>query len=559
MDRLRQLINVISARMSDLTVSQRIAIGLCAALVAMSVLWLIQWASAPEMVPLVNYRFTVEELEEARETLRSIGKPFEVHGSRILVKASDRDMLIGELHTNNALPEGSLFDLGALVDSGNPFDPPEQIRLKRLVAKGNELAKIIETWPWVKSARVIINEVTRRRIGAPSDTPTASAAIILDRGEEFSDERVAGIASLIAGAVAGLKPHEVKITDGATGRPYSLPSPEEAVSRGYMDEVRKREKWYVDKIRDALMDIPNLRVTATVQLDADRKTKTTHTYNQVQPKIEDTEEEETSSALSAAEPGLHANVGQAITEPGRGASSTKSKGKTEYYPQTLKEQEVIEFAPYSIRKVTATVGIPRSYIIGLYRAKHAESAGITDVDLKEDREAQVARVKNTVVKIVMADPNDVTVDVYPDMKWDKEGASWEQTPDGVMGADQTASVRTTVQMIRGYGPQVGLGLLALMSLFMMLRMVRKSADLVPSLPSDDEGGTGEEYMDDGRVLSVGPYPVGEAELSDSMLTGHEVDDRTFVNRQLANEVGKMVEEDPRTAAELIKRWMEADE
>lgn len=66
-------------------------------------------------------------------------------------------------------------------------------------------------------------------------------------------------------------------------------------------------------------------------------------------------------------------------------------------------------------------------------------------------------------------------------------------------------------------------------------------------------------MDDGRVLSVGPYPVGEAELSDSMLTGHEVDDRTFVNRQLANEVGKMVEEDPRTSAELIKRWMEADE
>jgi flagellar biosynthesis/type III secretory pathway M-ring protein FliF/YscJ len=235
-----------------------------------------------------------------------------------------------------------------------------------------------------------------------------------------------------------------------------------------------------------------------------------------------------------------------------------TEGKTEYFPQNLKEQETVVTMPYAIRKVTATVGIPRSYIVSLYQARHPEAEEPTDVDLKADREAQVARVKNTVVKIVMGDPSDVTVDVYPDMKWDTGGPSWELTPSGMPKGESMTASATTVEMLRGYGPQVGLGVLALVGMFMMMRMVRKSASLVPEI-TGEAVGEGEEDIHGDRILSVGPHPVGEAERSDGMLTGHEVDEQTLIDRQLGEELTRMVEGDPSTAAELVKRWVEEED
>ena len=67
MERLRQLLSNISAQLSVLTVSQRLAVGLCAALVAGSLLWLLQWSTSPEMVPLVTHDFSYEQLDAAEQ------------------------------------------------------------------------------------------------------------------------------------------------------------------------------------------------------------------------------------------------------------------------------------------------------------------------------------------------------------------------------------------------------------------------------------------------------------------------------------------------------------
>ena len=69
MERLRQLLTDISVHLGVLTISQRIAIGLCAALAAGSLLWLLQWSTTPEMVPLVMRKFSYEELDAAEQYL----------------------------------------------------------------------------------------------------------------------------------------------------------------------------------------------------------------------------------------------------------------------------------------------------------------------------------------------------------------------------------------------------------------------------------------------------------------------------------------------------------
>jgi flagellar biosynthesis/type III secretory pathway M-ring protein FliF/YscJ len=58
MGALQKLISQIMERLRDMTLSQRVALFLGGALVAVSLIWLVQWAARPEMVPLLDQDFT---------------------------------------------------------------------------------------------------------------------------------------------------------------------------------------------------------------------------------------------------------------------------------------------------------------------------------------------------------------------------------------------------------------------------------------------------------------------------------------------------------------------
>src|SRR3989304_10000998 len=228
MERPRQLLNQIGARMSVLTVSQPLAIGLCAALIATSLLWLLQWSTTPDLMPLVTHEFTYQELDAAEAALKGNGIPYNIIGTRLLVREADRHNALRLLHSAAALPEGSLYDMDAVVNDQNPFQAPEQREYAQNYAKGNELAKIIATAPFVKKASVIINPKTKRRLGGAPEVPTASVAITLASRQEMSDAMVDGFAKLVSGAVAGLQPHNGYITDSRPRRSFNVPPPDYA-------------------------------------------------------------------------------------------------------------------------------------------------------------------------------------------------------------------------------------------------------------------------------------------------------------------------------------------
>ena len=125
MERLRRLLAHIGAQLRVLSVSQRVAVGLCAALAAVSVLWLMQWSTQPDMVPLVRHEFGFDDLDAAEAALRSNGIPFQVRGTRIYVPPVSHHNALRLLHGADALPEGSLFDMAAVVAESNPFQSPE--------------------------------------------------------------------------------------------------------------------------------------------------------------------------------------------------------------------------------------------------------------------------------------------------------------------------------------------------------------------------------------------------------------------------------------------------
>jgi len=60
------------------------------------------------------------------------------------------------------------------------------------------------------------------------------------------------------------------------------------------------------------------------------------------------------------------------------------------------------------------------------------------------------------------------------------------------------------------------------------------------------------------VLRVGGSVVGDADMPEGLLLGHEVDEDTLRFKQLGEQVSRMVDDAPQVAADLLKRWVEQE-
>ncbi len=552
MERVRQTIAYINGQLSGLSVSQRLAIGLCAALIVGSLLWLLQWSAVPNLVPLLNHEFTYSELDSIEAALRANGVPFETRGTRVFVRSSDRHGALRLTHTAGALPEGSLFDMERVVNDQNPFQAPEAREFAQTYAKGNELAKIIASSAYVKSCSVMVNPKTKRRLGGHTDIPTASVTVVLQSNVEMSADMVESFAKLVSGAVAGLKPSNVSIIDSRTLRSYNVPSADGAVSFDYLRVVKQRESHLRDKIMSKLGDIPGVQIAVTVELDTSKRITQNVTHDAAQPKTEKSKISETTAASLPSESGVQANLGQAVTAGGSGKSNSQEETTVENYEPKISQTETIEQMPFSTKRVSAAIGIPRSFLAGIFRARFPDGdpPADDDADFIKIRDEQMTRVKTSVESIVQAvNPDDVQVDIYPDMDWTASGGGWSTTPGGATMATAGDGF-DSMQMLTTYGPQAGLALLALMSMVMMMR-IAKSAVPPPSPTEveEDEYVGGEEPM-----LTVGSFPVGQASASGSMLTGQEVDGEDLRYQELGTEVSALIRDDPDGAAQLIQRW-----
>jgi flagellar biosynthesis/type III secretory pathway M-ring protein FliF/YscJ len=80
MGALQKLISQIMERLRDTTLSQRVALFLGGALVAISLIWLVQWAATPEMVPLLDQDLSAEDLVLVQSGLDALGRDYDDRG-----------------------------------------------------------------------------------------------------------------------------------------------------------------------------------------------------------------------------------------------------------------------------------------------------------------------------------------------------------------------------------------------------------------------------------------------------------------------------------------------
>jgi flagellar biosynthesis/type III secretory pathway M-ring protein FliF/YscJ len=307
--------------------------------------------------------------------------------------------------------------------------------------------------------------------------------------------------------------------------------------------VQQHEKRLARKISDQLSFIPGVMVSVTVDANTRSVTEQAQIYdtqNVVHKEQETSSREEESSDVvsSGGEPGAQSNISMDVSggAGSSGSSSTVREEKVKFVVQPSVKMVTTNTPAGDATVVAATVRVPRSYFVNMYRgANPAAPTEVTDALLMPLMDVELANIRNDVIACTgLADEGKVRVSTY-----------WDSLP--ALTGTASAEAGSISLSVGSYAKELAVGGLALVSLFMMMLMVRRGA-AVPTAAAPAPAGPAPAL---GGVEDI----AGEALEGGGAMDGMEVDDDVIRTQQMIEQVSTMVKENPDSAASLVKRWM----
>lgn len=556
MEFLRRLILQTQSHLKGLTLSQRLAIGSCVALIAVSLLWLMQWAAEPDLVPLLDQPLTAAQTDTIAQRLGAMGVEYKLVNEAIMVSADKRIGLLVRLTESKALPEDVVLDFNRLVEQNSPWLPAEEQNWRRTVALGNELAKALRYMNGVEEARVFIDRNTKRTVSGPPVVPKASVFVKLTGGQPLDERRTEAIARFVCFAVSGLDMTQVAVTDARTGRSMSVRPPNELLPFDDLEDRQKKEQYFANKIQTLLANIPGLLVAVHAELDPESRKTTRQTYTKPLPVSEKSETMTQNRGEPVSGQGVVPNTSKVVTPSAVTDRTEKESNEATY--ETRPESVVESVSPWhGLKSLTASVNVPRSYLAAIFKQANA-GKDPTDAELNASAAEELKKITEAARAAIAAkDEGSVVVNWFHDEAMMQMGGIAEAA---VAGTDMMTMVRT-------YGGRAGLGALAVGSLFMMLMMVRKVSE-GPVLPGEEPpqpqiirivgGKAAAAAEEEAETLTVGMPTVGEAEAREQLLVGREVDDSTLRIQQVVDQVSDMIRNDPEISVGILQRWIDSE-
>lgn len=560
---VQQTINSGLAHLRNLSIAQRLAVGLGGVLVIGSLLWMVQWAASPEMVPLLAEELSPSELTSVTAGLDAADEPYTLQGSRVFVRRSaNRPKILAQLQQDSRLPSDTSVSFNQLVNESNPWISQEENNRRWTVALQEQLSKVLGQFAGVRKASVLLN-LSQRSRGFSRNEPAASASVTLFMAGEAPVTRTLALAAarLVAGAVRGLKQQDVQVVDGS-GRVALDWDGEGDGSAGALERQRREEeKRIAEKIRTQLPD-PNARVNVQVVLDRTSRNRDASTPTRGEEIVFEKTEEQSQRGRNAGQPGVEPNVGIAANSGGVTETSTVNHERSE---KTTGLERLVEQTPSgAISSVFAAVNISSSYLEGIFLRTAEADQKPTDADITRIFETEKAKIVNQVAALVK--PSEAS-QVFVDWYYDSLGVG--------PGASAAAPALMSVETISGYAPVGALGLLALVSFGLMLRMARKSdggegfgLEIGLSKDAIDAARKAAEGIRDAESRqAASPHreqdvaaaipTLGSAGGATPVLDAQEIDETTVQINTMLAEVQELVAADPEAVAGMVERWVDA--
>jgi flagellar M-ring protein FliF len=561
MDFLRQTWLQVQEHLKGLTLSQKMVIGLCAGMIAMSMAWLMHWSATPDMVALLDQSFQPSQLASAQRELQKCGVSYTVSGDRILLPADKRDLALARLQESEALPTDTTIGFTKLMEQQSIWMSNEERIWQRDLALGNELARVLKNFTGVRSARVFIERPNKRGFGDNHTEPKASVQLTMKENAAVSHGFVQAVASFVSGAVVGLKPENVSIVD-SSGKPYRIRNKDTAMAADLLADTREQEEHYADKIRSQLAFISGILVNVRAEPETEAKR-----IEDRQVKAMAMEEETTSNneraAANQGEPGVTPNTAASVPTGPTGSNRDETVEHNKYGPGDQKTT-VTQNMVGAIKRLTASVNVPRSYMIQAFKQRSGQDKTPTDQELETLITDQLARIRAQVKPLISATNDDqVQVDCFYDVL-------------PAQAEVALAASSNVKDLFAEYGRPASLAALAALSLTLMLMLVRKAQPPMPvrletAGTGASRGGAGGtsgnggnfQLNPDGTIrrqpeelLTVEGTPVGKAQPTQPILEGREVDEQTLKSQQIIDQVNSLVKEDPDSVASMLRKWIE---
>jgi flagellar biosynthesis/type III secretory pathway M-ring protein FliF/YscJ len=557
MDVFKAQLAKIQQQLSGLTASQKMLSMALVAIMAMTVTWMARYAGQADMEPLLNQSFSADDVAQITSRLDARNIAYTVSGDRIMVPTDRKIEILADMQYSHLLPDRTNAAFDDMLKQMTPFDPADKTAQLWLQAKSQVLQQVIEKFPHVRDANVMIDPTDQRRFDGHDVNPTAMIYITTSGDEDSGDRDTRKIATaaadLVSGAQAGLARGNVTVVVDGTAVPIADKSADGGMPDGdaIVLEKQANEEMYRQKILKQYGFIRGLYVQVTVNLSTKQVVTDETVYDQkTTAHLSVSEEEHTNESTSpggGAEPGAASNVttnGQLAVGAGAGggggATSNEDETKTTY--QNLPSMKVLHTIqnPGDAVPVSATVRVPRSYLIQTYKDLHG-GADPDDAALDALMKEEFTNIRQEVKDCTgIASDDAVAVNPYDDIA----------VAAAISGSAAPATTSTVSLLVASHVREIGVGGLAAFSLFMMMMMVRKSAPApVPAADVDAANDKAVQHLDDDVPLA------GEVGEGGKTMDGMELDDEAVRTQQMIEQVSDMVTENPEAAANLVKRWL----
>jgi flagellar M-ring protein FliF len=543
MDFLKKQLDVIQQNLSGLNATQKMLTG---ALVVIMVLTMVMWAryaGSAEMEPVLNQTLSEDDMSRMSASLDARGIANKIVGGKLLVPADRKMQALAELSYQQMLPRSSKSGFDEMFEKLNAFSGPQERDAAYNRGREMTLSQIISGFPNVATADVLISD----NRGAPrigSDIKASATINIRTRGGGADKKLVNAAADLVTGAVNSLDRDRIKVVvDGLPARVQGADSIIPGGGGTLLEEVQAWETRSAHKIEKELSYFGSVRVSVTGSINIEtqnvQERKVDPKATSVQPKsIETNTIESNNSTPPGGDTGVGANIGgMAITAGGQSTTSsqTTEKIQNQIDPSWKMINSIRPAGEFTAQQ--ASVRLPRSYFEAMLKQQSGgKDPSPTEVDAAI--EAILPSIRRTVTSCTnITEKDNILVDTY-----------YEVTPLGngpaVAGVSGGGGI---TGMIGGWGKELGVGLLAVVSLFMVSTMVRKStpAPMVVQTPEVRMPST----------LGAAEDLAGLATEGGPTLAGMELDDDTIQTQQILDQVQQMVGENPDAAANLVKRWL----
>ncbi len=514
--------------LAQLGTKRLISLGLVGSLVFGLLLTGTYYLNRPVREPLYT-GLDAEDVNRIGRVLSEVGISFDVSadGSAVLVdygRAARARMILAEKGLPKSDKSGyELFDQMGSLGLTSFMQQVTKVR-----ALEGELARTIELLEGIRSARVHLGLKSEGAFRSRMDQPTASVVIKTDGTAK--DSLASSVRQIVASAIPGLKTEQVTVmtTDGQTLVAGGEPGMGEPDRKLELEQrIAEDARASAERALAAMVGLSNLRVSVSVQLNADKR-QTTETNYDPESKVERSlktvkENQENQNSIGSETTSVAQNIPQEPASPGGSDVSREKKDRKEEIAnyELNSKQIAVESVGYTVERLSLAILLNKSALLKAQGANADESKlpeQLTEIELLVKSAVGFDEKRGDSIKVSAAEF--VVEELAP---VSDEGAGLGDVLIGNLGT-----------IINAVSLLIGFALVLLLGLRPALKLIFDPANQT-ALPA---AGGAKQIASDNMVQLPGTLP--------GMIASNSARDK----------LNKVVEIDVDRAAQVLNQWLE---